>query len=153
MAEKQECMAEESMTDYNNGLPQSRSFCSNFDDLWPLPPALQLLMEPPPSQPLPRTEIRHARVGREHFAIDFAARAQSTSLPKMKAYFSIDNRAASLACERRLICLAAIVLALFFGGCASDTAATKSPVDGSDYPGWTKAASLPFTLMSHQSTF
>ena len=71
----------------------------------------------------------------------------------MKPYFSIDIRAASHACAWRLIGFVSVVFALSFCGCASDTMATKSPADGSDYPGWTKAVSLPFTLMSHETTY
>jgi hypothetical protein len=71
----------------------------------------------------------------------------------MKASLSYENRAIFPACGRRFICLAGIVLALFFAGCASDTWATKSPEDGSDYPGWTKAASFPFSFLGHQQSF
>jgi len=71
----------------------------------------------------------------------------------MKAHFSFHSRAVPLACERRLICLTGIALALLFAGCATNNMATKSPADGTDYPGWTKAASAPFTFMSHESTF
>jgi len=72
---------------------------------------------------------------------------------KMKPYSSIDDRAASLAGEKRLLCFVSIALALCFAGCASNSLATKSPADGSDYPGWTKAVSFPFTLMSHETTY
>ena len=74
-------------------------------------------------------------------------------LRRMKRSSSMFHRVASLLSERRLYALVALVLALCVAGCASDNMATKSPEDGSDYPGWTKAASTPFTLMSHQQSF
>jgi len=58
----------------------------------------------------------------------------------MNAYLPDAKRSVSPARGRRFVCLAVITLALFFTGCASDTWATKSPEDGADYPGWTKAA-------------
>jgi hypothetical protein len=90
---------------------------------------------------------------RGKFGIAFTAWAQSTVLPRMKASFSTNDRAASLACARRLARFVCIVLALFLGGCGTDTWATKSPVDGSDYPGWAKAVSLPLSPLQHQSTY
>jgi len=71
----------------------------------------------------------------------------------MKAHFPMASRAVSLAREWRFTCFVAILLTLLLGGCANDNMATKSPEDGSDYPGWAKAASTPFTIMSHQSSF
>jgi hypothetical protein len=71
----------------------------------------------------------------------------------MKRYPSILNRVALLPPKGRLFGLAALVLALCFSGCAADNMATKSPEDGTDYPGWAKAASVPFTVMSHQQSF
>ena len=74
-------------------------------------------------------------------------------LRSMNRSFSILHRVASLPPERRLRGLVVLALALCFAGCASDNMATKSPEDGSEYPGWTKAASTPFTFMSHQQSF
>jgi hypothetical protein len=71
----------------------------------------------------------------------------------MNAYSSDEERGVSPARGRRFVCLAGIAIALFFTGCASDTWSTKSPEDGTDYPGWTKAASLPFSFLGHQQSF
>ena len=66
----------------------------------------------------------------------------------MKAFPTTGIRAASVTCI-----FVALACVLFLSGCATDTWATKSPEDGTEYPGWAKAMSLPLSPFQHETTY